>query len=108
MNKGKPQTEEVIRVPLPKRRENEMFAIVERVVGGSRMNVICGDGRSRLARIPGGRKRGMGRIRRNDLLIISPWDIQDEKADVKYHYRKNQARFLSRKKKLPDQIDIFS
>mgnify|MGYP002395994676 FL=1 len=107
MNNKKPQTEEVIRVPMPKRRENEMFAIVERVVGGSRMNVICGDGQSRLARIPGGRKRRMGRIRQNDLLIISPWDIQNEKADVKYHYRKNQARFLSRKNKLPAQLDIF-
>jgi translation initiation factor 1A len=108
MTQRKPQTEEIIRVPMPKRVENEMFAIVERVVGGSRMNVICGDGQTRLARIPGGRKRRMGRIRQNDLLIISPWDIQDEKADVKYHYRMNQARFLSRKKKIPAQLDIFS
>jgi translation initiation factor 1A len=108
MTRGKPQSEEIIRVPMPKKRNNEMFAIVERVVGGSRMNVVCADGKGRLARIPGGRKRRMGRIRRNDLLIISPWDIQDEKADVKYHYRKNQARFLSRKKKLPSQLDIFS
>ena len=107
MKNDSTQEEEIIRVPIPKKRENEMFAIVERVVGGSRMNVICSDGRSRLARIPGGRKRKMGRIRRNDLLIISPWDIQDEKADVRYHYRKNQAHFLSRKRKIPAQIDIF-
>lgn len=93
---------------MPKRVKNEMFAIVERVVGGSRMNVICGDGQTRLARIPGGRKRRMGRIRQNDLLIICPWDVQDEKADVIYHYRMNQARFLSRKKKLPVQLDIFN
>ncbi|MDG6219611.1 MAG: translation initiation factor eIF-1A [Candidatus Thermoplasmatota archaeon] len=108
MIQKKTQPEEVTRVPMPKRVKNEMFAIVERVVGGSRMNVICGDGQTRLARIPGGRKRRMGRIRQNDLLIICPWDIQDEKADVIYHYRMNQARFLSRTKKIPVQLDIFS
>jgi translation initiation factor 1A len=84
-----------------------MFAIVKQVVGGSRMQVICEDGKSRLARIPGGRKRRIGRIRRDDLLIISPWDVQNEKADVHYRYRKNQARFLSRKRYLNAHINIF-
>jgi len=98
---------EIIRVPLPKSKRNEMFAIVKQVVGGSRMKVICEDGKSRLARIPGGRKRRMGRIRLDDLLIISPWDIQDDKADVCYRYRKNQARFLSSKDYLNTHIDIY-
>ncbi len=96
-----------IRLPLPENQKNEMFALVDQVLGGSRMNVNCEDGKSRLARIPGGKRRRMGRIIMGDLLIISPWDIQDEKADILYRYRRNQARFLSRRKILPKVVDVF-
>jgi translation initiation factor 1A len=96
-----------IRLPLPENHENEMFAIVDRVLGGSRMNVNCEDGKSRLARIPGRKRRRMGRIKMGDLLIISPWDIQDEKADILYRYKMSQAKFLSRRKILPEEIDVF-
>lgn len=101
------KNEETIRMPLPEKHENEMFAIVDRRLGGSRMNVSCADGKSRLARIPGGKKRHLKKIRNGDLLIISPWEIQDEKADVIHRYRKNQARFLSRRNVLPEGIDVF-
>lgn len=96
-----------IRLPLPENQKNEMFAIVNQVLGGSRMNVNCEDGKSRLARIPGRKKRRMGRIIMGDLLIISPWDVQDEKADILYRYRRNQAKFLSRRKILPKLFDVF-
>ena len=98
------QNTQQIRVPMP--REEQMFAVVNRVLGGSRMSVHCEDGKSRLARIPGGKRRGMGRIRAGDLVLISPWDVQDEKADVQFRYRKNQARFLDRKNSLPDEINF--
>jgi translation initiation factor 1A len=96
-----------IRLPLPKRQKNECFAVVERRLGGSRMDVSCADGKKRMARIPGGKKRKIKRIRIGDLLIIKPWDIQDEKADVVFHYRKNQAKFLSRIDKIPEEINVF-
>lgn len=96
-----------IRLPLPKSRKNEKFAIVERRLGGSRMNVSCEDGKSRLARIPGSKRRKLKKISTGDLLIVKPWDIQDEKADILFSYRKNQARFLSRINKIPDKIDVF-
>jgi len=105
--KDKHEEEENIRLPLPENQENEMFAIVGQVLGGSRMNVNCEDGKSRLARIPGRKKRRMGRIKMGDLLIISPWEIQDEKADILHKYKRNQARFLSRRNVLPDEIDVF-
>lgn len=81
-----------------------MFAIVNRVLGGSRMDVQSADGKSRLARIPGRMRRRMGRIRMGDLLIISPWDIQDEKADILYRYRRDQTRFLVKRNLLPTEI----
>ena len=98
--------EEYIRLRLPNKKKNEMFAIADRLMGGSRINVVCADGKSRMARIPGRMKR-KERVRAGDLVIIRPWDIQDEKADVVYRYRNTQARILSRRKLLPEEIDVF-
>lgn len=98
--------EEQIRLRLPKRNTNEMFAIAEQLMGGSRMNVVCADGKARLARIPGRMKR-RARVRAGDLLIVVPWDIQDGKADVIYRYTKMQSRILSRRNLLPENLDVF-
>ena len=100
------EQEEYIRLRLPNKRKNEMFAIAYRLMGGSRINVICGDGKSRLARIPGRMKRRQ-RVRAGDLVIIKPWDIQNEKADIIYRYRRTQAIVLSRRNLLPEDIDVF-
>lgn len=101
------QTDVNIRLPTPKKYKNEFFAIVDKRLGGSRLSVSCGDGKSRMARIPRSRKKKFKRIRTGDLLIIKPWDIQDDKAEVVFHYRINQARFLSRINKIPALIDVF-
>lgn len=98
--------EEYIRLPLPKKSKNEMFAIADRLMGGSRINVVCADGKSRLARIPGRMKRKQ-RVRAGDLVIIKPWDIQDDKADIIFRYRRTQAIVLSRRNLLPEEIDVF-
>ena len=98
--------EEQIRLRLPRRNTTELFAIAERLMGGSRMNVVCADGKARLARIPGRMKR-RARVRAGDLLIVVPWDIQDDKADVVYRYTKNQSRILSRRNLLPENLDVF-
>jgi len=98
--------EEYVRLPLPKKHKQEMFAIADRLMGGSRINVICEDGKSRMARIPGKMKR-KERVRIGDLLIIKPWDIQNEKADIVFRYTRTQAITLSRRKLLPDEINIF-
>jgi translation initiation factor 1A len=96
-----------IRLPLPKSKKNEKFAVVDRKLGGARLDVSCEDGKSRMARIPGSKRRRLKKIRNGDLLIIKPWDFQDEKAEVLFSYRKNQAKFLSRINKIPDEIDVF-
>ena len=98
--------EEYIRLKLPNKNDNEMFAIADRLMGGSRINVVCADGKSRMARIPGRMKRRQ-RVRAGDLVIIKPWDIQDDKADIIFRYRRTQAIVLSRRKLLPEEIDVF-
>ena len=99
--KKKPE-QDTIRVPTPNKSKKEIFAVAHKILGGARMDVICEDGKTRMARIPGSKRRRMGRIRIGDLLIISPWEIQDEKADIIYRYRNNQANLLKRKNVLPE------
>jgi len=94
------------RLPLPNRRNKEMFAIADQLLGGSRIHVVCEDKKSRMARIPGKMKR-KARVRAGDLLIIKPWDIQDEKADIVFRYSRTQAGSLSRRKMLPEEINVF-
>ena len=106
MNTKDGPEEEYIRLKLPNKNKDEMFAIAERLMGGSRIHVACADGKSRLARIPGRMKRRQ-RVRAGDLVIIKPWDIQDEKADIIFRYRRTQAVVLSRRRLLPEEIDVF-
>lgn len=95
-----------IRVPLPKRKVNEMFAIADQMLGGRRVHAVCEDGETRLARIPGKMRRRQW-VREGDLIVLQPWDFQDSKADVKKRYTKTQALYLSRKGVLPAVVDIF-
>jgi len=95
-----------IRVPLPNRKVNEMFAIADQILGGRRVKAVCEDGESRLARIPGKMRRRQW-VREGDLIVVQPWDFQDEKANVCMRYTKTQSLYLSRKGVLPEIVDLF-
>ena len=104
VNKGSGE-EEFMRLPLPQKHNNELFGIANRLMGGSRINVLCEYGKARLARIPVKMKRQ--RVRAGDLLIIKPWDIQNEKADIVFRYSRTQASTLSKRNLLPEDINVF-
>ena len=95
-----------IRVPLPNRKVNEMFAIADQILGGRRVRSICEDGETRLSRIPGKMRRRQW-VREGDLIVIQPWEFQDEKANVCMRYTKTQSLYLSRKGVLPEIVDLF-
>ena len=98
--------EEFVRVRLPKKNDGELFAIADQNLGAYKIRVMCADGKGRLGRIPGKIKKRMW-IREGDLLIVKPWDFQDDKANILYRYTKTQASYLSRKRMLPEILDVF-
>ena len=98
--------EEVVRVRLPSTRDGEIFAVADQLLGASRIRVMCADGKSRLGRIPGKLKKRMW-IREGDLLIVNPWDFQDEKCDIRHRYTKTESTYLSRRGMIPKTVDIF-
>ena len=104
--KNTPEPTENIRVTLPYKPKGEMFAVAETLQGGSRLQLICEDGKRRMGRIPGKLRRRMW-VRENDLLIVVPWSFQDSKADVKFRYTPTQTSNLKRKGKIPEILDIY-
>ncbi len=90
------QTQVITRVRLPHSQDREMFGHVENLLGANRLKVRCIDGKVRMARIPGKMKKRIW-IREGDLVIIVPWEIQDEKADVVWRYTAPQVDWLERK-----------
>src|SRR3989338_5400566 len=94
----KPSPEEIqqIRVRIPQR--TELLGLVQQRLGGSRMRVLCLDGKERVCRIPGRLRRALW-VRENDIVLIEPWELGgDEKGDVVYKYRsKAEVDFLKRK-----------
>ena len=104
--KNTPEPIENIRVTLPYKPKGEMFAVAETFQGGSRLQLICEDGKRRMGRIPGKLRRRMW-VRENDLLIVVPWSFQDSKADVKFRYTPTQTSNLKRNGKIPEILDIY-
>ena len=70
--------------------EGEVFAVVEEMLGANRVRVRCADGKERTARIPGRMQKRVW-IRQDDVVVVEPWDWQDEKADVVWRYDKQDA-----------------
>jgi len=88
------QPQEEFRIKIP--RDKEVIGIIEQRLGGSRMRVRCLDGKTRICRIPGRLKRKLW-IREGDVLLIEPWQFDDDKGDVIFKYQPNQVDWLKRK-----------
>ncbi len=73
--------------------DDEVLGIVESMLGANRLKVRCMDGETRTARIPGRMKKRVW-INEDDVVIVEPWDWQDEKADVKWRYDSQAAEKL--------------
>ena len=75
--------------------DDEVFATVTDMLGANRVTVQCADGEERTARIPGKMQKRVW-IREDDVVLVSPWDWQDEKADITWRYEKQEAEQLRR------------
>ncbi|MEM4780958.1 MAG: translation initiation factor eIF-1A [Halalkalicoccus sp.] len=91
--------EETSRSDLRMPGEGEVFATVTEMLGANRIEVRCADGVERTARIPG-RMRKRVWIREDDVVLVEPWDWQDEKADVTWRYEKSEAERLRREDRI--------
>lgn len=79
----------------------DVYGIVTKMYGYDRVLVECSDGRQRMCRIRGQLKRKIW-IKEGDLVLVSPWDFQQERGDIFWRYTKNQALELAKRGVLPD------
>jgi translation initiation factor 1A len=93
---GSGDGEVVTRVRVPNKNEKEQLGTVTNMLGANRVVVRCVDGVTRMGRIPGKLKKRIW-IREGDVVIVVPWDFQDEKADVVWRYTGPQVNWLQRK-----------
>jgi translation initiation factor 1A len=78
------------RIDLRMPDDDEVFAVVTDMLGANRVNVRCADGVERTARIPGRMQKRIW-IREDDVVLVEPWDWQDEKGDITWRYEKAEA-----------------
>ncbi|QZA88317.1 translation initiation factor eIF-1A [Salinarchaeum sp. IM2453] len=83
-------SEESTRRALRMPDDDEIFGTVTRHDGGNHVRVKCEDGEDRLGRIPGRMKYRVW-IDEGDVVLVKPWDWQDEKADIEWRYSEQDA-----------------
>lgn len=82
-------------------KNNEIIGIVEKRLGGSRMNVRTAKGDDILARVPGRAKKFLW-IREGDIVLLQPWELDETRADLIYKFKPNEVKVLEKKGLLGD------
>jgi len=93
-SQGQPLQEGPIRVKLP--RGKEIIGVIEQRLGAGRMSIRCLDGKTRNCRVPGRLKRKLW-LREKDIVIVEPWEFDNEKADTLFKYNPSEIQWLIRK-----------
>ena len=94
------------KVRMPK--GEQFIGLVEKRLGGSRMNIRSVDGKDILARVPGRMKKFLW-IREGDIVLLEPWEFDKSKADLIYKFKPNEISQLQKKGILTtlDNIEEF-
>jgi len=105
-NSSNQETEEnqPIRVKLP--RGKEVIGIIEQRLGGNRMSVSCTDKITRNCRVPGRLRKKLW-LRPGDIVIIGPWEFDNNKGDVIFKYTPTQIQWLRNKGYLKAEDNEF-
>jgi translation initiation factor 1A len=102
LGKRKVLNEANLKSPM-KPSEGEFLGRVRKLSGGDLLIVNCIDGKNRLCRIRGKMKRRMW-VRENDIVLVAPWDFDDNRADVLWRYRGIDVEWLTANKYLPSGL----
>jgi len=81
-------------------QQGELLGRVIKLPGGDHVVVKCTDGKVRICRIRGKMKRKMW-VRENDVVLVVPWDFQDDKADIVWRYIGAHAQWLENNNYIP-------
>lgn len=77
------------------KEENQVYAVVEKMLGNAKIRAQCGDGKTRLCIIRGKMRKKVW-INVGDLILLGLRSFQDDKADVIHKYNSDEARKLKK------------
>lgn len=87
------------------KEEGQEYGQVLKLLGGSRINAMCFDGKERLCIIRGAIKKRTS-IHVGDIILVSLRDFQDNKADIIHKYSSEDATQLKKKGLLPPHVVV--
>jgi len=96
--------QEIIRVRLP--HGKEILGVLEQRLGASRISVRGMDGKTRNCRVPGRLKKKLW-LREGDIVIVEPWEFDNEKGDVIFKYNPAQVQWLQKRGYLKNMTNEF-
>lgn len=87
--------------------EGQQYGIVQDMLGNGRVNVLCEDGKVKVARIRGSMRKYSNKviINRMDLVLVSLRDFGDDKVDLFHKYSAEDVSYLMRHRMLPQIIE---
>jgi len=95
LGKRKIKTEEALEREFILPGEGQVLGVVVSMLGYDRMLVKCFDGKQRLCRVRGKLKRRVW-IRKGDIVLVAPWEFQDDRGDIIIRYTTGQVERLKK------------
>lgn len=86
--------------------DDQELAVVQDMLGNGRVRTLCGDGVVRVGRIRGSMRKYAGKviIERNDLVIVSRREFEDDKVDIIHKYNADETAKILRNHDVPPEI----
>ena len=85
--------------------ESQEYAQITKALGNCRFEVLCFDGKSRLATMCGKMRKRVF-VNQGDLILVSLRDWQDSKCDIIDKYNTNDVQKLKQQKCIPDFVKL--
>ena len=85
--------------------DSQEYAQITKALGNCRFDVMCFDGKSRLATMCGKMRKRVF-VNQGEIVLVSLRDWQDSKCDIIDKYNPNDLQKLKQKKCIPDFIKL--
>lgn len=85
--------------------ESQEYAQITKALGNCRFEVLCFDGKNRLATMCGKMRKRVF-VNQNDLILVSLRDWQDSKCDIIDKYTENDVQKLKQGGHIPDFVKL--
>lgn len=103
--KGKNKNLDGVKRELVFKTVEQEYGQVQRILGDCRVQVVCFDGKERLAKIRGSFKKRVW-IREGDVVLLGLRSFEDDKSDIIHRYHPDEVRKLKARGEVPARLPL--